>query len=270
MDYKEAAELAKSGRTLIGGQKARKIGNNTFAVDRGDHVAIRLHSTDIMRFYPDGSVALDSGGWRTVTTKARFNEYLPGGWRISQERGFWKVARYTETGWSDEASYADGMTITAAGDMDYHGQKPQDPKAAAKLRARVKRYVDGYMTALEAGKVPAPGLGDCFYCGMRTTGPVQENGGARMAMASPKGGGAPLGEAFRDQSHILAHLSERYYVPSLIARAAEVFGVSKAAHWYLAGKWNGDNSGDSWGGIAKRQLGSALRRYILRQLGQAA
>ena len=40
---------------------------------RGEDIAVRMHSTDIIVFYKDGRVLLTFGGWQTVTTKARLN-----------------------------------------------------------------------------------------------------------------------------------------------------------------------------------------------------
>lgn len=60
---------------------AQKLENNTYLTrrphnDGGFIYTVRLHSTDVLEQWPDGSVAVTSGGWRTVTTKARINEYL--------------------------------------------------------------------------------------------------------------------------------------------------------------------------------------------------
>jgi len=38
-------------------------------------VAIQYHTTDVVTFYPDGSVKLDDGAWMTATTKARMNAW---------------------------------------------------------------------------------------------------------------------------------------------------------------------------------------------------
>ena len=39
-----------------------------------DNVYIRFHKTDILKFDGDGNVTLNSGGYHTMTTKARLNE----------------------------------------------------------------------------------------------------------------------------------------------------------------------------------------------------
>lgn len=49
-------------------------------------IALRLHSTDCVIFYPDGSVAYDTGGWHTVTTFAFINEHGPVRvWRVKYQ-----------------------------------------------------------------------------------------------------------------------------------------------------------------------------------------
>jgi len=67
--YKELKELSKT--------RKRKLSNNTYLVVRDDGgFGIRLHDTEVVIHYKD-KIVLDSGGWYTVTTKARMNEYAP-------------------------------------------------------------------------------------------------------------------------------------------------------------------------------------------------
>ncbi len=56
-------------------------------------VCVRFHATDIVAYYRDGMVMLDSGGYRTVTTKRRINRCLPVGYSLYQERKVWKLHR---------------------------------------------------------------------------------------------------------------------------------------------------------------------------------
>lgn len=57
--------------TMLKGKSARKVGNNTHLSKQGEVIVLRLHATDILTFYPDGSRRLASGGYRTATTKHR-------------------------------------------------------------------------------------------------------------------------------------------------------------------------------------------------------
>jgi hypothetical protein len=66
---------------------ARVVANNTLEIQYEDGTkAIRLHDTDVVVFNQDGSVALDSGGYRTKVTKDRVTAPRP------EERGFYGFA----------------------------------------------------------------------------------------------------------------------------------------------------------------------------------
>lgn len=48
---------------------------------------IRLHDTDILTFPPGGGFVIDTGGWGTVTTRARLREFLPPGFSVYCAKG---------------------------------------------------------------------------------------------------------------------------------------------------------------------------------------
>lgn len=61
----------------LGARKSSKLGHNTYLCPGIDEHgakfwAVRLYATNVVRFYPDGSVILDTGGWNTRTTQIRF------------------------------------------------------------------------------------------------------------------------------------------------------------------------------------------------------
>ena len=57
------------------GQTNRSSRNNTrITVDPDGTRTVRLHRTDIVKVSPNGDIVLNSGGWQTVTTKARINQ----------------------------------------------------------------------------------------------------------------------------------------------------------------------------------------------------
>jgi len=81
MTYNQAIEK-------LGNREQKKIANNTYLVRRNNGaVAIRLHATDILTFTPDGLVTIRTGGWQTVTTKDRINQYTSVG--LYQKAGVW-------------------------------------------------------------------------------------------------------------------------------------------------------------------------------------
>ena len=74
MTYLEAVKMVKGKSSA----SKRKIGNNTYATIQPDgSVTIRLHATDVVTIYPDDAVKINSGGYRTSTTKNRINKYSP-------------------------------------------------------------------------------------------------------------------------------------------------------------------------------------------------
>ena len=67
----------------------------------------------------------------------------------------------------------------------------------------IRKYVDGFKVAAGCGEVAAPGGGDCFFCLMRN----KDN--------------HPLGDAIGDDSHLVEHIREGYYVPSMLINAID-------------------------------------------------
>jgi len=91
----------------------RKIANNTYLERREDGtIAVRLHATDILTFSPNGDITLDSGGWHTVTTKARISEFMSTGWSLFQKDFAWYLRNYAS---GQIVDYRDGITITSEG-----------------------------------------------------------------------------------------------------------------------------------------------------------
>ena len=79
--YTQLNELAQT--------RKRKLANNTYLVIRDDDgYGIRLHDTEVVIHYKD-RIVLDSGGYKTVTTKARMNEYTP--FNVIQKQKVWYV-----------------------------------------------------------------------------------------------------------------------------------------------------------------------------------
>ena len=78
-------------------------------VDQYDgDIHVRYHDTDVVVFGVD-TITLSSGGFKTVTTKARINACLSGtGWRLCQTKKEWFVERDGLI-----IPFHDGMTISA-------------------------------------------------------------------------------------------------------------------------------------------------------------
>jgi hypothetical protein len=68
-----------------------KISKNNTAISRNadGSIVVRLHSTDVVTVATDGTVTLNTGGWNTVTTRARMNQAANEfnlGFRVFQEK----------------------------------------------------------------------------------------------------------------------------------------------------------------------------------------
>jgi hypothetical protein len=236
MDHKIAVEK-------LGGKESRKIANNTYLKAlEGGAIALRLHETNILTFTPDKKTVYNSGGWRTVTTKARMNEYGP--LSIRQEKGVWYIG---------DKVYQDGCYVKSG---KVYGALPV--KAADKSKKDVKairEYCREFMDEFFAYEIPAPSGGDCWGCYMKT-----ENGER------------PLG---RGGDHVRQHVREKYFVPSLLVAACESFPISMIAKNMFALAWNPANVKDRENSgfivdIARRQMESSLVRYCKRAFKIAA
>lgn len=102
-----------------------KVDNNTLLVrDTVDNtIAVRFHATDIITIYSDDMLVVDNGGWQTVTTLARLNDWLPSGWGIYTHKGTWYWQNYRHRdeelnpGFKRTQPYSNGDKITADGTL---------------------------------------------------------------------------------------------------------------------------------------------------------
>ena len=217
----------------LGTRASRKLANNTYLEKREDgSIAIRLHSTDVVTFRPDGSTVLNSGGWFTSTTKDRIGLAF----RVSQHKGRWTVS-VNGKGYP----FADGMKIGKRGGVTGAGRAPK----VDKWREKVSKYADKFVDKLLTGKIPAPSGGDCWYCAVR----------------------AVDGKPFGGSEHIRQHVKEGYFVPSMLTNIAD--RLSPIARGDI-GALMGLNAGkpSEWSlSITKKQVRSALRRYVGQHTG---
>lgn len=194
MTYTEAA--AKLGK-----RDSRKLGNNTYLERRGVDIAVRLHSTDIVTFHPDGSATLNSGGWQTVTTKDRINAFSEA--RLYQKSGIWYVS---------SALYHDGMKIDADGNPINAASPERYEKAKKQIDKMVSAYIRGFIADAKENGIQGPSSGDCWGCCMRDVA---------------------TGKTVMGVGHILEHFRENYYVPSLLINALSDRGDPASVFQYF-------------------------------------
>jgi hypothetical protein len=223
-------------------------------------IGVRYHDTTVITFFSDGTIELDSGGYRTVTTKKRMNVFLPNPLAVYQAKGEWFVTlngfwygktKSTIVGFKDkmrlfQVTTDDGVAWVAEGALNL-----EEERERKQLRKDIDKYVKGYVNALVKGDVPLPIEADCPQCDMRTAGT-----------------GEALGEATKDSAHFRSHFKERYYVPSLLIRALEVCPSSIMDKMTVQSLMEGASvRGDM--GYFKIHMRKILRRYLRAQFERA-
>ena len=219
---------------------------DTRAQRRGDGaIAVRLVETDILTFYACGAVTLNSGGWRTMLTSSRINDYLPTGWRLYSDRGSWFLC-YPGTAWADwdtapTWTFADGITIlpdnSVVGDAD-----PDTLDTERKIGHDILKYAKAYADRLVAGEIRH----DRDLC-------------AECAALEAWGDNTDL------RDHLLSHMAEETYPAELILLALGTF--EGAGRWVQDTIWRhlrGLDNNPFPSDIAHRVARSHIRRFFRR------
>ena len=117
---------------------------------------IRYHDTDVVHYHKNG-ITLNSGGYRTVTTKKRINTFFEEHnmtCRIVQEKCLWYIYGHL---------FYDGMILNNNGIL-----KVADI-SVNRLATRYKKQINKYMIKLQKyyddnNHYPYPSGGDCWLC----------------------------------------------------------------------------------------------------------
>jgi hypothetical protein len=202
-------------------------------------IALRYQATDVVTYRADGCI-LNSGGWRTATTKQRFADFSPA--RVYADRGIWRLA--------GGLRYEDGILVDEdgqPGDTSRHVLHAAEDARTATERAidrAVSRYIREYAARVTAGELEDPSGGDCWACLMHkadeTPGPATRTGNSwsRGTMPAPHGRTEVLG-----LDHYFGHVREGYHVPSLLANAIRCAGYGDPGYvWHRVtrgrdGRW---------------------------------
>lgn len=234
----------------LGKRPSKMLARNTKLVKSdGGAINLQLHDTVIAVATPD-KVVIRHGGWKTPTTKDRLQDVLGiMGYHITQENREWYIVKSSGDSpfkkiFEGEATFVKGRWV---------GLVQPNPARKKKMKAldeKIKRYAQDFVDAMFAGEIPPPGAGDCWYCLVQTED------------------GKTLGEAFDNSSHLLMHIKAKYYVPSLLLRAIEVYPVSAVADGVIACAWGcSGESVSKWAlSIASGQIFSSLKRYLQKHL----
>lgn len=222
---------------------SKKVANNTLhhILENGDEV-YQLHDTEIVRIKPDGTVRLNSEGWRTSTTKNRIND-LQNLVSVYQESSIWYIHR---------GDWKTGETVPYFDGIEIHPDKPlptdgiTEVQRTKLLNKKIRRYVAALRKRLENGPALKPERGDCMYCSL-------------IEVESKK----PLGDCIRDQTdsnHLMSHLDELYLMGSLCLNACKGYVGPFILHYIITGDAEGQAQFSD-------MICRAVSRYFKRQLG---
>lgn len=207
------------GLARLKGKSQKKLENNTYLVQvDAETLGVKLHDTIVVYIFKSGIYQLNTGGWKSATTKDRINKYGPA--RVSQKNGIWYIG---------EGIFEDGVRVNSKGKVLTPQRGVQETESKKrKLDRMVRTYIKGFgkhiianglqtgspvglnqksewsVVKLVDGPQPlAPNKGDCWACyfGLSSDDPLKE----------------PLGV-----QHLLEHMIDEagpYYVPSLLWKA---------------------------------------------------
>jgi hypothetical protein len=194
-------------------------------------IVVQYHNTDVVTYKADGRVILNSGGWKTPTTKARMNEFAP--LIIDQTNGIWRVYVPNQPGVS--ALFADGIT--------WNGRRftgaAASPKAELRLRKQIREYSREYIRKLAWGRIPTP----------------------------PKGWESSVPPV--NQRTLIKYITKSVYVPKLIVLAFNAQQAAPMQWAGLRSLWGYSND-DSYREYATDNCSyRMLVRFLYRALGLA-
>ncbi len=104
--YKELEKFLSKGRS----KNERPYSENTRIIRQGNLIIVTYYDTVIMSFNEKNEVTINSGGWRTCTTKLRINEFLPAEYHLYQDRSIWYIRKGSRDS-KDTNIFFDGFTI---------------------------------------------------------------------------------------------------------------------------------------------------------------
>lgn len=237
-------------------RESRKIARNTYLQRRGEDIAVMFHATDVVTYHPDGTITLDSGDWLTMSTRDRQDTFTPRWLRMCNDMGLTYVTvnkkKPGETGpWAEGKRYRyfDGIRFGPRGGclnpLTETTQEKIDRERKA-LDKKIKLYVEGWIDTAVTGQMPLPSGGDCWHCNM-----------------------FPESQGHGEEEHLIAHMEESYFVPSLLVKAirAKNYNDPDFVMRYVYGMM-ANEEGDHFEGtkINVREVRGILRWFMRKHL----
>lgn len=154
---------------------------------------------------------------------------------VTQTAGIWYIGNKI---FADGCCWRNGKLYGAA--------PAATAKTASKQLKELKKYCTDFINSFFEFKIPAPSEGDCWICVSNS----------------------------KDADHIQSHITEKYFVPTLLVNACSEFPISPIAESMFYYVWNpkADRAevSEFTADIARKQMQSSLYRYCKQSLGFAS
>lgn len=236
----------KTAGEKLGNRDRKKLENNTYLVRVDDKTfGVKLHNTIVVYIHQNGRFTLDTGGWRTNTTKDRINRYGPAS--VHQNNNIWYIG---------QGIFEDGVIVNGDGKPVTKLREPgKVQRVKRKLDKLVLSYIRGFadhvkfnglFTGEDTAQEPAewdvvklgprpepikPGPGDCLICQLESNNDKKSLG----------------------VDHLLSHMTDEdgpYYVPALLFNALKENSGNVGVVWHMIAHY------------AKRGDTRLLERYL--------
>jgi hypothetical protein len=225
-------------KRILAKRETKKLARNTYLREVDGRMVVRFWETDIITIDKQDTYTLNSGGYRTLTTKDRFNSFAPV-W-VWQHRNMWyavpKRQAHTLEPFADKVLFADGMRVDASGKVLSGAGNDETRKVMGKVDRLVSKYIAGYAAHVMVNGLEQDTSGDCWGCLMQDTADKVKE---------------PMG-----YSHYINHFEEKYYVPVILIKALQEVGyINLGLIW-------GMMEADISRGREPYHLKHALRKYF--------
>lgn len=154
MTYTQAAALYSKRRKGSTFKRLPGRESSTRLEFDGETYWVRYHNTRVVGIHKDGSYTLNTGGWHTMTTKARIREYSP--FNVYSECGVLGVFRSS----SFYGELKDGMRIhtnTKPSDITaFHDKVKEARRENARRRRRVTKLLKAARMGIPANQIDTP------------------------------------------------------------------------------------------------------------------
>lgn len=222
----------------------RPLANNTRVIRlTNSSIGIKLHDTFVLTFYKDNFLEINTGGWQTNTTKDRINKYQDY-FRIYTKNRIWYI-RFN----NKDYMYESGLVFDIKNNCFKEIKSIEEVKGKLNLKKQIDKYCNNFIESFINYKISKPSDSDCWYCNI-------------------------LREMARPEEHLISHMKEKYYVPSLLNNALNEYSdnLSEVDKHNIACIWYDPNKEHEpiYLELSRDRIKKILNKYMYKQFGFAS